>query len=185
MRFLPGVLALTALAVSIVPATPADAAFSDSQCAEASQYVNAFTQLTQADPPQKVYDAAHAVVSAYDSCQKRQLSNGNVEPGVHYAYVRLASFGVVEARALLALNRPSDAKAVLETSKRFASEVYDWRNTMTSTSNDPKRNPKSLYYDAAKEILDAANGMLAKLNAPAAVPAGPALTPAPKTNPSP
>jgi hypothetical protein len=175
-----------ALAVSIVPGTPAGAAFSDSQCAEASQYVNAFSQLTQADPPQKVYDAAHAVVSAYDSCQKRQLSNGNVEPGVHYAYVRLASFGVVEARALLALNRPSDAKAVLETSKRFASEVYDWRGNMTATySSDTKDNRKSLYYDAAKDILDAANAMLAKLNAPRAAPAGPAFTPAPKMSPSP
>jgi len=175
-----------ALAVSLVPAAPAGAAFSDKQCPEASQYVEAFSQLKQADPPQKVFDAAHAVVSAYDTCQKRQLSNGNVEPGVHYAYVRLASFGIVEARALLALNRASDAKGVVETSKRFASEVYDWRQNMSATSgSDAKDNRKSLYYDSAKDILDAANAMLAKLNAPAPAPAGPALTPAPKSSPSP
>ena len=185
MRFVPGVLALAAFAVLAAAATPAGAAtITDQLCPEASQYVNAMAQLSQTDPPQKIYDAAHAVTSAYDTCQKRHLSVGEVEPGVHYAYVRQAQYGVVEARALLALNRPGDAKAVLETSKRLAAEVYDWRRNM-SFGGDSKDSRPSIYRDAAKEIVAAASEMLAKLNAPSAAPMVPMSTPAPRSSPSP
>jgi hypothetical protein len=185
MRFIPGVLALAALAVLSVGATPAGAAtITDQLCPEATQYVNTLADLGQNETPQKVYDASHAVTSAYETCQKRHLSNGNVEPGVHYAYTRQASYGVVEARALLALNRPGDAKSVLETSKRLASEVVDWRRNM-SFGGDSKDSRPSIYRNAAKDVVSAANELLAKLNAPSTPPAAPAFTPAPKSSPSP
>ena len=169
------------VAASIVPASPARAAFADQQCPEASQYVSAIALLRPDDPPQKVYEATRAATNAYETCSTRQLADGNVEPAVHYAYVRRASFGVVEARALLALNRRSEAKTVLETSKRLAAEVVDWRQNM-SFGGSSKDNRASLYHDSAKDVLDAANAMLAKLEAPA--PAGPAVSAPPRSSPS-
>ena len=112
---------------------------------------------------------AHATTNAYSTCAKRQLTDANVEPGVHYAQTRNAQFGIVEARALLALNRPAEAKAVLENSKRLAQEVFDWRRSGNGASDLGSRdNRPSFYHDSAKDILDAANAMLAKLNAPPA-----------------
>ncbi|HZW53063.1 MAG TPA: hypothetical protein VFF00_03465 [Candidatus Elarobacter sp.] len=170
MRLLTGVLSLAVAAVALAaPATRADAAFSDALCPEASQYVIAMGALAQSDPPQKIYDAAHATTNAYSTCAKRQLTDANVEPGVHYAQTRNAQFGIVEARALLALNRPAEAKAVLENSKRLAQEVFDWRRSGNGASDLGSRdNRPSFYHDSAKDILDAANAMLAKLNAPPA-----------------
>jgi acyl-homoserine lactone acylase PvdQ len=191
MRYPLGVLAL-AVAASLCASThPAQAAFSDQICPEATQYVVALGQLQPAPPlgnapagdsAQKVYDVARAATSAYDTCSKRHLSNGNAEPGVHYAYTREASFGILEARALLALNRPGDAKAVAQNSKRLAQEVFDWRRSIAQSggiiSSSGSDNRPSIYRDAAKDIVAAADDMLAKLAAPAAN-ASPAAAPAP------
>jgi hypothetical protein len=190
MRLLTGGLAFAAGAVVLAASFgPASAAFSDQLCPEATQYVVAITSLPRNETAQKVYDAAHATTTAYDACGKRHLADANVEPGVHYAYTRQASFEVVEARALLVLNRPADAKAVLENAKRLAQDVFDWRRSINqsgaiiaSSGND---NRPSVYHTAAKEILDSVNDMLAKLAAPAPSASGaPATSPAPRPSPA-
>ncbi len=184
MRLTPGVF-IVALGIAALglPAVRADAAFSDKICPEATQYVVALGQLKPTDSQQAIYDAAHATTTAYDNCAKRALSNGDVEPGVHYAWTREAGFAMLEARALAALNRPADAKAVLLNAKRMAQDVYDWRRSMgqngaviASSGSDTR---PSMYRDSAKEIIAAADDMLAKLAAPAAAPppAAPASTP--------
>jgi hypothetical protein len=198
MRFLAGV-SMCALGIAAFAAAPmrADAAFSDALCPEATQFVVALSELRPApplgsvasgDPPQKIYETAHSITDAYDICAKRHLAAGDVEPGVHYAYMRGASFGIIEARALIALGRPGDAKTVLQNSKRLAQDVVDWRRSVSQNGSiigsSGKDTRPSLYRDAAKEIVTAVDDALAKLNAPSAAPAGPAFTPPPKASPS-
>lgn len=173
MRLATGTLAF-AVAAAVVAASAgragadAPAPFADRVCPEAAQYVSALRGLTANDPPQKIADASHAVAAAYETCAKRKLADQDVEPGVHYAYTREASFEVLEARALLALNRPADAKTVLENSRRLASEVADWRRPLgLNDSGGAKDTRPSLYQSSAKEIVDSDTAMLAKLNAPA------------------
>jgi hypothetical protein len=181
MSRLWGVLTL-AVAVLLVPASRADAAFSDQLCPEATQYVLALGTISPNDPAQKRYDALHAATTAYDTCAQRHLADANIEPGVHYAYTRQASFGVLEARALLDLNRPADAKREAETCKRLAQDVFDWRravaqggSNIASSGSDTR---PSIYRDAAKEIIAAANDLLAKIAAPPA-----SAAPAPAASP--
>jgi hypothetical protein len=181
MRLVTGALALALTIALFVPAQRAAAGFSDTVCPEATQYVVVLGTLKTSDPPQKIYDAAHAATSAYDLCAKRHLGDGNTEPGVHYAYTREASFDVLEARALVALDRPADAKQLLESCRKLAQDVVDWRRSLDQNGgNSPgesnaKDNRPSVYHDAAKDVLDAANAMLAKLNAaPGAATAAPA-----------
>jgi hypothetical protein len=182
MRLLSGALVLAVAALLCIPASRADAAFSDKLCPEATQYVLAVGAVSQNDTPQKQYDALHAAVNAYDTCGKRHLASAEIEPGVHYAYTRQASFGVVEARALLALNRTADAKRELENSKRLAQDVVEWKQSYNQSganiASSGSDNRPSIYRDAAKEVLAAANDMLAKLAAPAAS-AIPAPAPSP------
>lgn len=177
MRFIAGALTCTfGLAAFAAAGARADAAFSDQICPEATQYVVALGQLTASDPPQRVHDVAHAAANAYDNCGKRQLSDANVEPGLHYAYVREAGFALVEARALVALNRPADAKPIVQNAKRIAQDVLDWRRSYgqggSNISSSGSDNRPSVYHDSAKDIVAAADDMLAKLAAPA--PAAPA-----------
>lgn len=183
MRFATGILAfavaVTAAVAGSAGRADADGAtpFADTVCPEAAQYVSAIGRLTRSDPPQKVLDAAHAATNAYETCARRKLADQDVEPGVHYAYTREASFSVVEARALIALNRAADAKVVLENTRRLASDVFDWRRSNgANDSGGGKDTRPSLYHNSAKEILDAVNTMLATLNAPASA----TPTPAPK-----
>jgi hypothetical protein len=191
MRLLTGGLVVAAGALALTASVvPASAAFSDQLCPEATQYVVAITSLPRNETAQKVYDAAHATTTAYDACAKRHLADANVEPGVHYAYTRQASFEVVEARALLALNRPADAKALLENAKRLAQDVFEWRRAISQKgaviASSGSDNRPSVYHDAAKEIIDSVNDMLAKLPAPTGPASGaPAMSPAPRPSPAP
>ena len=177
MKVFSSVLALAVAAVLLVPASRADAqaAFADTLCPEATQYVVALGKLTQSDTAQKVYDTAHATTNAYETCATRHLTNGAIEPQLHYAYTRQASFSIIEARSLVALNRVADAKRVLQNSRRLASDVFDWRS-------DTNAKRPSNYHDAAKDIVDAADAMLAKLSATAA-PAAASAAPAPASSP--
>ena len=175
MKVVSGVLALAVAAVLLVPASRvgAQVAFSDRLCPEATQYVVALGKLTVTDTPQVVYDAAHATSAAYETCATRYLGNGQIEPQVHYAHTRQASYSIVEARALVALNRPADAKRVLQNSRRLAIDVFDWR-----TDGSSKR--PSNYHEAAGDIVAAADAMLAKLSSPSPEATG---APAPASSP--
>jgi hypothetical protein len=190
MRLLAGALTCAfGIAAFGLTVSRADAAFSDKLCPEATQYVIALGQLPPNDPPQRIYDAAHATTAAYDSCAKRHLTDAKIEPGVHYAYTREAGFAMLEARALVALNRPSDAKAVVLNAKRLAQDVFEWRRSIDQNgsyiSSSGSDNRPSIYRDAAKDVITAADDMLAKLSAvPAAAPAPAAsAAPAPASSP--
>jgi hypothetical protein len=174
MKVVSGVLALAVAAVLLVPASRAgaQAAFSDRLCPEATQYVVALGKMTSTDTPQQVYDVAHATTAAYETCATRYLGNGQIEPQVHYAYTRQASFSIIEARSLVALNRAADAKRVLQNSRRLAADVFEWRTSDKRPSN---------YRDAAKDIIAAADADLAKLSATASPAASAA--PAPMSSP--
>jgi hypothetical protein len=182
------VCALAFAALSL-PAARADAAFTDIVCPEASQYVVAVGQLKPSDPPQRVYDAANAAAVAYDVCAKRQLADANLEPGVHYAYTREAGFAIVSARALIALNRQSDAKAVVQNARRLAQDVVDWRRSIQQNgsviASSGSNNQPSAYRDAARDVVAAADQLLANLSGVEASSPAPAASavPAPASTP--
>jgi len=178
-----------ALGVLAFPVARADAAFTDIVCPEATQYVVAMGTLKQTDPPQRVYDAANAAATAYDLCAKRQLADANLEPGVHYAYTREAGLAIVAARALVALNRQNDAKATVLNAKRLAQDVVDWRRSIQQNgsviTSSGSNNQPSAYRDAARDIVTAADQMLANLTAVQASSPAPAASavPAPAATP--
>ena len=68
----------------------------------------------------------------------------------------------------------------IETSKRLAQDVFDWRQSIGQNgsviASSGKDNRPSIYHDAAADIVAAANDMLAKL---AASQASGAASPAP------
>jgi hypothetical protein len=177
MRTLTGGLAL-AVAAFVLTAPPSRAGaepFSDKVCTGASQYVTALAALSTSES-QKVYDAAHATTGAYETCGKRYLADGSTQ-SAQYAYTRQAYYGLIEARALLALNRTSDAKAVLESGKRLVTEVLEWSGSGPGTGR-----MRSVYRPAAKDILDDTTAMLAQVKAAAVATAAPAA-PQPTTKP--
>lgn len=165
------------------PAARADAAFTDIVCPEATQYVIAMGRLKQTDPPQRVYDAANAAASAYAECAKRQLADANLEPGVHYAYTREAGLSIVAARALIALNRQSDAKAMVLNAKRLAQDVAEWRRSIQQhgaiISSSGSNTQPSAYRDAARDVVAAADQLLATLAGVQASSPAPAASPLP------
>src|ERR1700681_3109766 len=127
--------AAVALAVALCPGGQAQAqaqGFSDQICPQATQYVLAIGKLRKDDPPQRVYDAGQAATDAYERCSKEKLSSGLREPQ-HYADARAGQFAVVAARALIALNRPDDARRELEHWRPLVQQVVDWQaETQTS-----------------------------------------------------
>lgn len=184
--------AALALAVGLFPAAAvaAPAPFADSICPEAAQYVIAAGNLTKNDSAQKVYDTAQAAVEAYTRCSKDKLSNGFREPQ-HYADTRSAQFAIMAARALIVLNRPEDARRELKQYRALAQNVVDWQSEVetphnayargtgsqggevpTSTTRDVNQNGHrpSLYQKSAKEVVAAADELLAQIDAHAAKP---------------
>ncbi|HTD38105.1 MAG TPA: hypothetical protein VK669_11360 [Candidatus Limnocylindrales bacterium] len=179
------------LAVGLFPAvsSAAPTAFADSICPQAAQYVIAAGNLTKSDPAQKVYDTAQAAVDAYARCSKEKLSNGFREPQ-HYADTRSAQFAIMAARALILLNRPDDARRELKQYRALAQNVVDWQSetetphsalaprtggaeggevarSSTREVNQNGHRP-SLYQKSAKEIVAAADELLAQIDAQAA-----------------
>jgi hypothetical protein len=191
------VLALTLALVTgaTTGARAAESGFSDVICPEATQYVLAVGKLRKDDPPQRIYDAAQAVTDAYQRCSKDKLSNGFRE-AQHYADTRGSSFAVVAARALVALNRPEDARRELLLWRPLVQQVVDWKAETQTTavghkppaddSGDTASAPRldaggpragdnrpSAYRTSAKEIvvaIDAELGKIADLHLPAPKP---------------
>lgn len=173
-------LALAFAAVLLAPAAPANAAVSDKLCPEATKLVAGLGELKDPDS-QQVYEAARKITAAYEDCAKTHLANMSVEPGVHYANTRQAGYDIVAARALVALHRASEAKALVLHGRHLAQDVFDWRGTSTvydssSTTSRMDSRP-SVYRAAAKEIMGTADALLAQLAAPAATTAPPPANP--------
>jgi hypothetical protein len=175
MRVLLAVV--TALALCGAEAGPGSAAapgFKDTICPEGTQYVLEVGKLRIDDPPDRIYAAAHAASRAYATCSGQKLSYGFRE-AQHYADVRSAQFGVVAARALIAMGRFAEARAELVRDRAAAQNVADWiAETEAFNSADPNgfavtvagdRRP-SMYRASAREIVisaDEALGEIARL----------------------
>ncbi len=180
MRALTVSLALVLVASSSWRAAAAPGTFSDVICPQATQYVVAVGKLRTDDAPQRVYDTAQAAVDAYQRCSKEKLSFAFRE-AQHYADTRAAGLAVVAARALIALGRGAEARSELEHWRPLAQQVVDWQ-TETQTSVSPHApsgdgpegggatiagsdHRKSMYRDAAKEIVTAIDAELIKIEA--------------------
>jgi hypothetical protein len=201
MRKLTAVLAFALVVNLSAGARAAEAGFSDVICPEATQYVLGVGKLRKDDPPQHIYDAAQAATDAYQRCSKDKLSNGFRE-AQHYADTRGSSFAVLAARALVALNRPEDARHELEQWRPLAQQVVDWLSeTQTSVQGHKPTGDlqgdvatvsrsdhrKSMYHDSAKDIVSAIDAELGRIDAtlrerPRTQGRG---TPAPSPSPSP
>lgn len=160
------VLGAAALAlVAVAPAARAAERYSDAICPEATAKVIEFTDLGAQAKINLVdlRNSTHAVIDRYDSCAKQKLSDGYVEPKMHYAQTRAASFLVVAARIEAKIQDFGAAQADLDRAKSLASEVSDWMPTSQTFSssnkasgNDSGRNTDtrpSYYRESAKEIL--------------------------------
>ena len=179
-------MAFVVVAFSCGQASAATGGFSDVICPEATQYVVAVGKLRKDDPPQRIYDAAQPAVDAYQRCSKEKLANGFREPQ-HYADVRAGGLAVIAARALIALNRPEDAKRELLQWRPLVQQVVDWQSETQTTVQGHNRTEKvdaanaqsglpepatntvnsdhrpSVYRASAKEIVVAIDEELGKL----------------------
>jgi hypothetical protein len=178
MRALTVAITLVVVACPAWRAAASPAGFSDFICPQATQYVLAVGKLRVDDPPQRVYDTTQLAVDAYERCSKEKLSFGFRE-AQHYADTRAAGLSVVAARALIALGRGAEARRELEHWRPFAQQVVDWQSeTQTSVSphapGDIEGNGatisgsdhrKSVYHDAAKEIVAAIDVEVVKIDA--------------------
>ena len=159
------------VAAATMPSLAVQPGFSDAICPEGTQYVLAVGKVRVDDPPQRIYDAAHAASEAYARCSSQKLAYGFRE-AQHYADVRSAQFGVVAARALIALGRLDEARAMLLRDRALAKEVAEWlteptaynsadvNGTPVATASD---NRPSMYRASAKEIVEAADAALAEI----------------------
>lgn len=157
--------ATTASAFAVQPA------FSDTICPEGTQYVLAVGKVRTDDPPQRIYDAAHAASEAYARCSSQKLAYGFRE-AQHYADVRSAQFAVVAARALVAMGRLDEARSMLTYHRARAQQVAEWiteptaqnsahaNGSAVATAGD---NRASMYRESAKEIVLAADEQLAEI----------------------
>jgi len=140
------------LACAIAGAVPAQAAerFSDVICPQATPKVVEFTEMGAQAKINLVdlRNLTHAVVDRYDDCAKQKLSDGYVEPKMHYAQTRAASFLVIAARIEAKIQDYDGAQADLNRAKDLASEVSEWRPVDLRSYSRP-----SYYQDSAKEIL--------------------------------
>ena len=194
MRALAVATALAAAAVAGSPtAHAAPGGFSDAICPEATAAVVAVGKLRVDDAPQRVYDAAHAAADAYSRCSTDKLAYGFRE-AQHYADTRGCGFGVVAARALIALNRLEDARRDLVRCRDRAQQVVDWQmeteahasaNVHTESVTILSDHRPSMYRTAAAEILQAADQALTEVDRRSGIPRRQGGRPSPAPSPTP
>ncbi|HEX3466482.1 MAG TPA: hypothetical protein VHT05_00105 [Candidatus Elarobacter sp.] len=166
MRTLLILAAMTIGCVTAAAAAGASAAPSDTLCPETVSRVLVLTKMKASDPPASVYDASKAAIDQFQICLDRQLNDGNVEPGVHYAQLRESQFGVLAARALIALGRTDDARTELERDRKLAANVADWQFANSGSNigaNQGTYGRYSDFHDAAKQVVTAVDAELARL----------------------
>jgi hypothetical protein len=190
------VLAVVA-ALALNAATPGTAAavvpgFTDAICPEGTHYVLEVGKLRVDDPPERIYAAAHAAARAYTTCSSQKLSYGYRE-AQHYADVRAAGFGIVAARALIAMRRFDEARAELQRDRALAQNVADWiteteafgtANVHSEPVTIPGDHRPSMYRASAREIVLSADEALAELARLSEVPRRQGALPAPAPSPS-
>ncbi len=188
--------AIAALALSLIcaPAGVRAAEFSDTICPQATPKVIEFTEMG-AQPKINLADlrkVTHEVVDRYDDCAKQKLADKYIEPKMHYAQTRSASYLVVAARVEASMTDFESAQSDLDRAKFLAAEVSDWtpmsqsysssnKTGLSSDHNTSKRD--SDYKEAAKAILasiPAAQALIPKMQVQ---PAADAPAPRPSTRP--
>lgn len=149
-------LGIAFLVVAVAPAMAAER-FSDVICPQATAKVIDYTEMGQQKKINliELRDLTHAVVDRYDDCAKQKLADGYIEPKMHYAQTRAASFLVVAARIEARLQDYDTAQADLDRAKSLASEVADWRPQSSLAASGTSSVRPSLYETSAKEILAA------------------------------
>ncbi|MEA2785604.1 MAG: hypothetical protein QOF71_1708 [Candidatus Eremiobacteraeota bacterium] len=189
------VVALGVNAVTFGTASAAAPGFTDAICPEGTRYVLEVGKMRTDDPPERIYAAAHAAAQAYATCSTQKLAYGFRE-AQHYADVRRAGFGIVAARALIAMRRFDEARAELVRDREMAQNVVDW---ITETQAYGSANVHveqvaiagdhrpSMYRAAARDVVVSADEALAELARTAEVPrrqgSRPSPSPAPTTRP--
>jgi hypothetical protein len=193
MRVVLAALAALLLCGTACPASASVPGFKDTICPEGTQYVMEVGKLRTDDPPQRIYAAAHAAAQAYATCSGQKLSYGFRE-AQHYADVRSAQFGVVAARALIAMGRYDEARAELLRDRAAAQNVADWiteteafnsadvNGSAVTTAGD--RRP-SMYRQSAREIVLSADQALAEIARLSETPRRQGTAPAPAAPPTP
>jgi hypothetical protein len=168
------IIAVAALALAATATGPSFAVtpgFKDSICPEGTQYVLAVAKVHTDDPPQRVYEAAHAAAEAYARCSSQKLAYGFRE-AQHYADVRQAGFGIAAARALMWMGRLDEARDELLRYRAMAKEVAEWITEPTAQNSahangyavaSPSDNRPSMYRASAKEIVQTADELLAEI----------------------
>ncbi len=161
--------------------------FTDAICPEGTRYVLDVGKLRVDDPPERIYAAAHAAEQAYATCSSQKLSYGFRE-AQHYADVRRAGFGIVAARALIAMRRYDEARAELVRDRAMAQNVADWINETEAfgTANvhsEPVTiagdHRPSMYRASAREIVVSADEALAEVARLTEVPRRQGVRPSP------
>ena len=183
------VIAAGALALGLtanLPAAGAAERYSDAICPQATSKVVEFQEMG-AQAKINLVDLAtltHGVVDRYDDCVKQKLSDGYIEPKMHYAQTREASFLVIAARLEAKMQDYGNAQSDLDRAKSLANEVYEWRPQSSLAASTTSRIRPSDYANSAKEILDSINdaqGSIPKLQVQP--PAGGAPAPQPSIKP--
>ncbi len=194
MRIVLAVIAvLTANAAALGTAAAVTPGFTDAICPEGTHYVLQVGKLRIDDPPERIYAAANAASKAYATCSTQKLAYGFRE-AQHYADVRSAQFGVVAARALIALRRYDEARAELVRDRALAQNVADWI-TETEAYNSADVNGHevtiasdhrpSMYRASAREIVASADQALSEVERLTEAPRRQATRPSPAPAPSP
>lgn len=194
MRVVLAVAAVLAMnAAGFAPAGAVTPGFTDAICPEGTHFVLEVGKLRVDDPPERIYAAAHAAAKAYEICATQKLAYGFRE-AQHYADVRGAGFGVVAARALIALKRYDEARAELLRDRALAQNVADWfTETSVYNSADVNAVPQviqsdhrpSMYRASAREIVASAEEALAEVARLAGAPRSQAVRPSPSPSPAP
>jgi hypothetical protein len=188
MHRLAAVLLAGAFSAALAP-TPAGAAPKDAYCPEAAAKVEAFSALATANDPAKIAAAAADAAEVYRGCALSATSVGNIEPAVNYDQTRVAQFEFAQARALLLLNKPTEAVRLFRDARMLADRVAAWtpsgmvyinsnRPGVSDSALNRDRKPSS-YQKNALAIRDAADAQLAQLGASPEPSAQPAPSPSP------
>jgi hypothetical protein len=188
VRSIVAAFALGAAAASpLTAAIGAQAGFSDTICPEATHYVQAVGRVRTDDAPQRIYEVAQAAADAYSRCSRDKLTYGFRE-AQHYADTRGAGFAVVAARALIAMRRLDDARALLLRWRDRAQEVADWQteteafasaNVHTESVTVASDHRPSMYRASAREIVQSADQALLEIDRLAGIPRRQAPLPSP------
>jgi hypothetical protein len=186
------VAALAVNAAAFGTASAAGPGFGDAICPEGTRYVLEVGKLRVDDAPERIYAAANAAANAYATCSSQKLAYGFHE-AQHYADVRRAGFGVVAARALIAMRRYDEARTELLRDRSLAQNVADWTTETEAygTANvhvDPVTiagdHRPSMYRASAREIVMSADQALSEVARLTDVARRQGALPAPKPSPS-